>query len=81
MRSSRCFQMRQHLTPPSLNGSWRRIVEIATNPGDVVLDCFAGSATTAAVAHKLDRRWVTVEISKDSVERYCLPRLVQGGRR
>ena len=55
----------------------RRIVEIATNPGDVVLDCFAGSATTAAVAHKLDRRWVTVEISKDSVERYCLPRLVK----
>lgn len=52
-----------------------RIVEIATNREDVVLDCFAGSGTTAAVAHKLGRRWVTSELSPSNVERYTLPRL------
>lgn len=35
-----------------------RIIEIASNPGDVVLDCFVGSGTTAAVAHKMGRRWI-----------------------
>lgn len=52
-----------------------RIVEIATNPGDIVLDCFAGSGTTAAVAHKLGRRWVTAELSASNAERYTIPRL------
>jgi adenine-specific DNA-methyltransferase len=40
-----------------------RIVHIATNPGDIVLDPFLGSGTTAAVAHKMSRRWVGVEWS------------------
>lgn len=53
----------------------KRIIEIATNPGDIVLDCFAGSGTTAAVAHKLGRRWVTSELSADNVKRYTKPRL------
>jgi len=52
-----------------------RIIEISTNPGDWVLDAFAGSATTAATAHKLGRRWATVEFSEGNIERYCLPRL------
>ena len=39
----------------------KRIIEISTNPGDLVLDSFAGSGTTAAVAHKMRRRWITVE--------------------
>lgn len=55
----------------------RRIIEIATNEGDLVLDPFAGSATTAASAHKLGRRWVTCEMSRDSVDRYDLPRLTK----
>ncbi|MFT6466316.1 DNA methyltransferase [Halopseudomonas sp.] len=38
-----------------------RIVRIATNKGDIVLDFFAGSGTTAAVAHKMGRRWLAVE--------------------
>ncbi len=38
-----------------------RIVQIATNPGDLVLDFFAGSGTTAAVAQKMGRRWIAVE--------------------
>lgn len=52
-----------------------RIVQIGSNPGDVVLDCFAGSGTTAAVAHKLGRRWITCEWSRETVETYTLPRL------
>jgi adenine-specific DNA-methyltransferase len=38
-----------------------RIIHIATTPGDLVLDFFAGSGTTAAVAHKMGRRWIAVE--------------------
>jgi adenine-specific DNA-methyltransferase len=52
-----------------------RIIHIATNPGDVVLDCFGGSGTTAAVAHKLGRRWITAELSHKNVETYLVPRL------
>lgn len=52
-----------------------RIIHIATNPGDIVLDCFAGSGTTAAVAHKMGRRWVTVEREADTVNRFTRPRL------
>lgn len=53
----------------------QRIIEVATNPDDLVLDAFAGSGTTAAVAHKLGRRWITSEWSADTVETFTLPRL------
>ena len=39
----------------------KRIVLIATNPNDLVLDFFAGSGTTPAVAHKMNRRWIAIE--------------------
>lgn len=39
----------------------KRIIEISTNPGDIVLDSFAGSGTTAAVSQKMNRQWITVE--------------------
>jgi adenine-specific DNA-methyltransferase len=42
----------------------RRIVHIATNPGDLILDSFAGSGTTGAVAHKMGRRWIMVELGE-----------------
>lgn len=51
------------------------MIHIATNPGDIVLDCFVGSGTTAAVAHKMGRRWVAVEQSFETVETYTVPRL------
>ncbi len=54
-----------------------RIIHIGSNPGDIVLDCFAGSGTTAAVAHKMCRRWVTSELQADTVARYALPRLTK----
>src|SRR5699024_10341981 len=54
-----------------------RIIHIATNPGEIVLDVFAGSGTTAAVAHKMGRRWVTCELVEDTVKRFTLPRLTK----
>lgn len=54
-----------------------RIINIASNPGDIVLDCFLGSGTTAAVAHKLGRRWVGVERNPETIATYTLPRLTK----
>ncbi len=39
----------------------QRLLQLATDPGDWVLDAFAGSGTTAATAHKMRRRWIAVE--------------------
>ena len=44
-----------------------RIVKASSNEGDLVLDCFGGSGTTAAVAEKLGRRWITVDAGKLSI--------------
>ncbi len=52
----------------------QRILQIATNPGDLVLDSFLGSGTTAAVAHKMGRRWIGVEMG-DHAESHCALRL------
>ena len=54
-----------------------RVIHIGSNPGDLVLDCFAGSGTTAAVAHKMGRRWVTAELSASTVAQFTLPRLTK----
>ena len=51
-----------------------RIFEIATDPGDLVLDSFAGSGTTGAVAHKMGRRWIMVELG-DHCHTHIIPRL------
>lgn len=52
-----------------------RIIHIATNPGELVLDLFAGSGTTAAAAHKMGRRWITVERNTQTVLDFTFPRL------
>jgi adenine-specific DNA-methyltransferase len=54
-----------------------RIIHIATNPGELVVDLFGGSGTTAAVAHKMNRRWVVAERNAMTVLDYLLPRLQQ----
>ncbi len=41
---------------------------MATAPGDLVLDCFIGSGTTAAVAQKLGRRWIGCDINKGAIQ-------------
>ena len=52
----------------------RRLLEMSTNEGDLVLDSFLGSGTTAAVAHKMNRRWIGIELG-DHCYSHCEPRL------
>lgn len=52
----------------------RRLLTLFTRPGDTVLDPFAGSGTTAAVAHKMRRRWVALE-SGAQCRSHIVPRL------
>lgn len=51
-----------------------RIIHIASNPGDLVLDSFLGSGTTAAVAHKMGRRYIGIEMG-DHAYTHCKARL------
>ena len=52
----------------------QRIIHVASKPGDLVLDSFAGSGTTGAVAHKMGRRWIMVELGDHAVT-HVVPRL------
>lgn len=52
----------------------RRCIDLTTNPGDLVLDSFAGSGTTGAVAHKMGRRWIMVEVG-DHADTHITPRM------
>jgi adenine-specific DNA-methyltransferase len=52
----------------------QRILELATQNGDLVLDSFAGSGTTGAVAHKMGRRWIMVELG-EHCHTHIIPRL------
>ena len=47
---------------------------LPTKPGDIVLDSFAGSGTTGAVAHKMGRRWIMVELG-EHCHTHIIPRL------
>jgi len=51
-----------------------RVLQVCTSPGDLVLDSFAGSGTTGAVAHKMGRRWIMVEMG-DHCHTHIIPRL------
>ncbi|PKO63213.1 MAG: site-specific DNA-methyltransferase [Betaproteobacteria bacterium HGW-Betaproteobacteria-18] len=51
-----------------------QVITIATNPGDIVLDSFAGSGTTGAVAHKMGRRWIMIELG-EHCHSYIIPRM------
>ena len=53
-----------------------RIIEMSTEKGDLVFDSFLGSGTTAAVAHKMGRRWIGVELGEHA-KTHCFPRLKQ----
>lgn len=53
-----------------------RILQISTNPGDLVLDPYLGSGTTAAVAHKMDRRYLGIEVG-EHIKSHCVHRLQQ----
>ncbi|MGB0221305.1 MAG: site-specific DNA-methyltransferase [Sinimarinibacterium flocculans] len=51
-----------------------RCIELCTSPGDFVLDSFLGSGTTAAVAHKMGRRYIGIEMGEHA-RTHCVPRL------
>jgi adenine-specific DNA-methyltransferase len=51
-----------------------RIVQIGSNPGDIILDSFLGSGTTAAVAQKMGRRYIGIEMGAHALT-HCVPRL------
>jgi adenine-specific DNA-methyltransferase len=61
---------------PKPEGLIQRVLELATAPNDLVMDSFLGSGTTAAVAHKMGRRWIGVEVGEHAQTR-CLPRLLK----
>ncbi len=61
---------------PKPEALMQRIVALATDPGDLVLDSFAGSGTTGAVAHKMGRRWIMVELG-EHCHTHIIPRLRQ----
>ncbi len=61
-------------TTPKPERLLERIIHIATNEGDWVLDAFLGSGTTCAVAHKMKRKWIGIELG-NQIEEICIPRL------
>jgi len=52
----------------------KRCLELSTDPGDLVLDSFLGSGTTAAVAHKMQRRWIGIELGEHALT-HVIPRM------
>lgn len=62
---------------PKPEGLLERFILAATDPGDLVLDPFAGSGTTLAVAERTGRAWTGIELSPETVESFIAPRLAQ----
>ena len=74
IESKRLFGQSSFFGTPKPERLLKRVLEIATNPGDLVLDSFLGSGTTAAVAHKMGRRYIGIEMGAHA-ETHCVPRL------
>jgi adenine-specific DNA-methyltransferase len=68
------FEGLSQFTTPKPERLIERIISISTRPGDLILDSFAGSGTTGAVAHKMGRPWIMVELG-DHCETHIAPRL------
>ncbi len=68
------FEVEDPFSTPKPERLLQRILNIATNPNDLVLDSFLGSGTTAAVAHKMGRRRIGIEMGEHAAT-HCLPRL------
>jgi adenine-specific DNA-methyltransferase len=67
-------QMEELFVTPKPEGLIQRILQIASNAGDWVLDSFAGTGTTGTAAHKMGRRWIMVELG-EQCHTYIIPRL------
>ena len=68
------FNSQDPFSTPKPEKLLHRILSLATNPGDLVLDSFAGSGTTGAVAHKMNRRWIMIEMG-EHCNSHIIPRL------
>lgn len=68
------FGSEDKFSTPKPEGLLRKILHLATNDGDLVLDSFAGSGTTGAVAHKMGRRWIMIELN-EHCNTHIVPRL------
>ena len=73
-REARVFNEAEVFGTPKPERLIQRILHLATNPGDLVLDSFLGSGTTAAVAHKMGRRYIGIEMGEHAIT-HCVPRL------
>lgn len=73
-RETKAFNSDDVFATPKPERLIYRALTLATNPGDWVLDSFLGSGTTAAVAHKMKRRWIGIELG-EHCHTHCLPRL------
>ena len=73
-REIKAFNNNDVFTTPKPERLIQRILTLASNEGDFVLDSFLGSGTTAAVAHKMNRRWIGIELG-EHCHTHCLPRL------
>ena len=70
------FGQDQKFSFPKPEGLQSFVIESCTQPNDLILDSFLGSGTTAAVAHKMGRRWIGIEMGAHA-ETHCLPRLTK----
>ena len=73
-REVKNFNPEEVFSTPKPERFIQRILHLSTNTGDLVLDSFAGSGTTGAVAHKMGRRWIMVELG-DHCHSHVIPRL------
>jgi len=70
------FNTKSPFATPKPERLIERILTLSTNNGDLILDSFLGSGTTAAVAHKMGRRWIGVELGEHA-KTHCYPRMKQ----
>lgn len=70
----KAFNEQEPFATPKPERLISRVLELSTKRGDLVLDSFAGSGTTGAVAHKMGRRWIMIELGQHS-DTHIVPRL------
>ncbi|OBQ18876.1 site-specific DNA-methyltransferase [Anabaena sp. AL93] len=73
-KESNIFNSDDPFATPKPERLLARIIQITTDPSDIVLDSFAGSGTTGAVAHKMGRRWIMIELG-EHCHTHIIPRL------
>tara|TARA_R110001599_G_scaffold56410_5_gene156064 strand:+ start:21529 stop:23196 length:1668 start_codon:yes stop_codon:yes gene_type:complete len=75
-REVRVFNSKNIFDTPKPEKLIKKVLEVATDEGDLVLDSFAGSGTTGAVAHKMSRRWIMIEL-EETCHSHIIPRLTK----